>query len=103
MPRQYVKKMCKYNETDIEKAPNMVENGTICGMSEHFLREILKTREKGESLVPCSGRKPAMSTALENKLGNCIEVCCNVGFSPTKEEIKEPVNNYLVQNNMQTW
>ena len=40
--------MCKYNETDIEKAPNMVENCTICGMSEHFLREILKTREKGE-------------------------------------------------------
>ena len=105
MPRQYVKKMRKYNDADIERALDMIDNGTsirkagtMCGMSEHLLREKLKKREKGESLAPCSGRKPAMSAELESNLAKCIEVLCNVGFSPTREEIKELVQNYLVQN-----
>ena len=79
MPRQYVKKMRKYNDADIERALDMIDNGTsirkagkMCGMSEHLLREKLKKREKGESLAPCSGRKPAMSAELESNLAKCM-------------------------------
>ena len=44
MPRQYVKKMRKYNEAYIEKALSMA--GRICGMSEHLLTKKLKKEKK---------------------------------------------------------
>ena len=107
MPCNYVKKLRKYNQSDIEQALKEIGNGTSIrkaartyGMSEHLLREKLKKLEKGESLDPHCGRKQALPAELETKIANCIEVLCNLGFSPTKEEIKQYVQDYLLNNNI---
>ena len=69
-------------------------------MSDHMLRDKLKKLEKGESLASLSGRKPAIPAETELKLSQCIAVLCNLGFSPTREEILNLVRDYLNANNI---
>ena len=42
-----------------------------------------------------SGRLTALSTEEEKQLALCIETICRVGFSPTKEWIKDIVQEYV--------
>ena len=107
MPRNYAKKLRRYNENDVKKALASIRGGSSIlkasrtyGMSDHMLRDKLKKLEKGESLASLSGRKPAIPAETELKLSQCIAVLCNLGFSPTREEILNLVRDYLNANNI---
>ena len=101
MPRKCTAKPRKYNQNDIEKALDLIANGTsiraaarIYGMSDHLLREKLKKLDQGNSLIPNSGRKPALSKELEENIALCIGTLCKIGFSPTRNELIHLVSDY---------
>lgn len=94
---------------DIEKALHSVsfEDSTIkgaarrFGMSEGTLRNRIRFKKLGKEMVG-SGRKPALSEKEERDLAECIRALCEAGFSPSPDEIKNLVRDYVQANSLKT-
>ena len=56
------------------------------GVGESTIRFRLQKRKKGETLGK-SGRKCVFDQKIESDLARCIAVVCNLGFSPSINEI----------------
>ena len=57
------------------------------GISESTLRFRLKKISEGKELGGQGGRPRVLSDKEEEELAKCIGVLCNVGFSPSYDEI----------------
>ena len=64
------------------------------GMSEAMIRYKIKKRLSGETEDRQLGRPTTLSKE-EMQLALCIRAMCNVGFRPTKEQIKDIVKEYV--------
>ena len=103
----YVKKKRNWKEDDMEKAIRSVKLGSSIrkaardyGMSEAVIRQRMNLQKKGLPLR-VQGRTTVLSSDTENSLAKCISTLCRVGFSPTSEEIKDLVADYVRENKIQ--
>ena len=69
-------------------------------MSEGTLRYRMNM-EKGKRFVG-SGRSTTLSLDAEEKLAKCIGTICNLGFSPSREKIKDLVQAYVHNHELKT-
>ena len=65
------------------------------GMSEAMIRYKTKKSLSGETEDKQPGRPTTLSKEEETQLALCIRTMCRVGFSPTKEQIKDIVKEYV--------
>ena len=98
----------KWDEKDIEKAFLEVDAGNSMrktaekyGMSEGTLRCRLKMKKEGQSLIG-SRRSTILSQAAEEQLAKSIGTICSLGFSPTREQIKDLVQEYVRNHELRT-
>ena len=71
------------------------------GMSEGLLRRLIKMKDNSEVLIG-SGRPTALTKEAEQELSKCIDLVCKTGFSPTRAEIKNLVQNYVQNHKIKT-
>ena len=95
-------------EDDLEMALAEVASGKSnvhaankYGMSEGILRHRMKLKLAGKSLVG-SGRRPTLEQREEMQLASCIGSMCRLGFSPTRGQIKDLVQNYVCIHELKT-
>ena len=98
----------KWDKKDIEKDFLEVDAGNTMrktaekyGMSEGALRCRLKMKKEGKSLIG-SGRSTVLSPAAEEQLAKSIGTICSLGFSPTREQIKDLVQEYVCNHELRT-
>ena len=98
----------KWNEEDVKEALKEIKSGKLIrptaanyGMSEGMLRNRIKMEEKGKALVG-SGRRPSLSVEEEKQLASCIGVLCNLGFSPSRAQMKDLVCDYTKIHQLKT-
>ena len=63
-------------------------------MSATGLRKRRDMRRQGNQLVG-SGRKPTFDIEQETELAKCISTLCQLGFSPTRAQIKDFVQEFV--------
>ena len=66
-------------------------------MTESTLRNSIKLIQEGTEMVG-SGRRNVLNEQEETQLVRCINVLCNAGFSPSTNEIKDLVRDYVHTN-----
>lgn len=105
MPPKNIIVKKKWVEADIFKD---IDNGCSIrtaaknnGMSEGILRLRIKMKEEGKELVG-SGRQQALSKEMEKELAECLAAMNRTGFSPTKDDIKDLVKEFVEINNIKT-
>ena len=99
----------KSNKEDIIKqALHTIRDGsTIKGTARRFnipestLRHRMKMLANGKELVG-SGRKTALTPDMERDLAHCIQTLCNAGFSPSADEVKNLVQDFVIANKLKT-
>ena len=105
MPRKQSKIVSgkKWSEEDVEKSFVEVEAGNSIrktaakyGMSEGILRYHLEMKKEGKSLTG-SGKTTAIGQDTEQQLAICIGTMCNLGFSPTRAQIKRSCSRVCSQ------
>ena len=69
------------------------------GMAESTLRNRIKLIQEGTEMVG-SGRRNVLNEQEETQLARCINVLCNAGFSPSTNEIKDLVRDYVCANSI---
>ena len=69
------------------------------GMAESTLRNRIKLIQEGTEMVG-SGRRNVLNEQEETQLARCINVLCNAGFSPSTNEIKDLVRDYVRANSI---
>ena len=101
------KKKIRWNKESIQQALSEIRNGSKIraaakkyGMDEGTLRYRLKLERNGKSMVG-SGRRPTLNEFEEKELAKCIHVLCNLGFSPSTNEIKDLVRDYVVKTGVE--
>ena len=70
-------------------------NARKYGMSEAMIHYKKKKSLSGETEDKQPGRPTTLSKQEETQLALCIRTMCHVGFSPTKEQIKDIVKEYV--------
>jgi len=69
------------------------------GMSDGTLRYRLSLEKEGKEFVG-SGRRPALTPEQETELAYVISVLSRIGFSPSRNEIKELVKEFVISQNL---
>ena len=100
-------KKSSWDRDDIECALREIEttNASVLsvakkyGMAEGTLRYRLTLKKKGKEFVG-SGRHPILTLEEERELAGIISTMSNVGFAPTKDEIRLLVHEYVRLNNL---
>ena len=64
------------------------------GIEESTIRFRLRKRKAGEALKK-AGRKSVLDIGIGSKLAEYIDVICNLGFSPTIDEILSLVGEFV--------
>ena len=108
MVKPKTKSTKKWGNDDIEKAMHEIRQGGTSvtsvakkyGMAEGTLRYRINLNKKGKEFVG-SGRKPVFLAEEEKDLANVITALANLGFSPSEEEIKSLVKEYVTERNLQ--
>ena len=97
-----------WTETDMEMALDEVRRGETIkgtarkyGMSEGLIRHRIKRGISSEE-VKAPGRPTILSPEEEKRLTECIATMCTLGFSPTKDQIKDLVKEYVEGHNIKT-
>lgn len=92
----------------ITQALHTIRDGsTIKGTARQFkipestLRHRMKMLQNGKELVG-SGRKTALTADMERDLAHCIQTLFNAGFSPSADEVKNLVKDFVVSNKLKT-
>ena len=67
------------------------------GMTESTLRNSIKLIQEGTEMVG-SGRRNVLNEQEKMQLARCINELCNAGFSPSTNEIKDLVRDYVHTN-----
>ena len=65
-----------------------------CGMSGSGLRKRRDMLKEGKLLMG-SGRRPCLDKTHEQELARCIGTICQLGFSPTRAQIKDIVQEFV--------
>ena len=68
-------------------------------MAESTLRNRIKLIQEGTEMVG-SGRLNVLNEQKETQLARCTNVLCNYGFSPSTNEIKDLVRDYVCTNSI---
>ena len=99
-------KQITWNEVDMNNALLAVTSGNSIrstaakyGMSEGDLRYRMKLNEAGRE-VSTAGRHPTLDADAESQLAKCIGSLCRLGFSPTCDQIKDMVKDYVIEHNI---
>ena len=106
MPRKHEKRLKTWTESDLARAIAETKQGKSVnsvaikyGMDEGTLRYCIKKENNGE-LITISGRKPVMGADTEQTLAKCIGTLCEIGFSPSVQELLQTVGDYIKANNI---
>ena len=91
-----------WTQEDLQKAIAEVRHGKTIkgsarkyGMSEAMIHYKMKKSLSGKMEDKQPGRPTTLSKEEETQLALCIRTTCRVGFSPTKEQIKDIVKEYI--------
>ena len=109
MPKVLKKKLRKvWGPLEMEKALGEVRSGKSIrgtaakyGMAESYIRHRLKQLISGDP-VNAPGRPTSLKKNEEEQLARCIGTLCKLGFSPTREHIKNLVKEYVEIHELQT-
>lgn len=108
MPRTYVKRKRKWDESDMEQAIDFVKGGHSVNAASHRfaiseggLRYRLQKLKAGEDLRT-QGRKSAFTDEEEQRMASTIRTMCRLGFSLTSNELMSIVSDFVRKNNIQT-
>ena len=98
----------KWNEEDAEKSLVEIAAGSSIrktaakyGMSEGILRHRLKRISQGGNLKAV-GRPITIDKDAEQMLAKCIGTMCSLGFSPTRAQIMDLVQDYVRNHDLKT-
>ena len=95
-----------WTQTDFQLAISAIDSGTSIrkaarqyGMTDGILRYKLKQRSEG-SVVNNTGRPTILSKTEEALLAEVVRTLCRIGFSPTRENMKDLVKEYVNEHNI---
>ena len=90
-----------WTEVEIQQALNDNEAGKSirsvskkCGMSASGLSKRLLMRKQQKELVG-SGRRPTLTEDEEKALAKCVGTMCQLGFNPTRNQIRDMVQEFV--------
>ena len=105
--RTKVAKKC-WDEDDMKSALSEITGGSSIramaakyGMSEGNIRHRRNILAAGKSLS-VAGRPSVLNAEQEKQLAECIGSMCRMGFSPSREQIKELVQEYVRIHGLKT-
>lgn len=109
MPRKYMKKPKGWTESDMENAlKEAIDGKGSCrglgfkyGIPESTLRGRRKLAERSGGFQG-SGRKPALNRQSEKQLAMCLRALFKLGVAPSRNQIKDMVQDYVRANNLST-
>ena len=97
-----------WSEEDNKNALSDVSTGSSVrsaakryGMSEGIIRHRIIMEKEGRNLIG-RGKTTTLDKETEASLARCIGTMCRLGFSPTREQIKELVYEYVSQNKIKS-
>lgn len=71
------------------------------GVNEATIRLRIRNKKDDKQFVG-SGRKPTLNQQTEAELAEVIRVLCSLGFSPTRDQVKDLVKEYVEEKKMKT-
>ena len=109
MPKKYERKYKQtWTKDQMSQAITEIESGGSIRVAKKFsinestIRSRLERKKiSGVSFIGF-GRPTVFSKKIENQLATCIKKMCSVGFSPTTNEVKKLVQEYVKDNNIST-
>ena len=110
MPKKYERKYKQtWTEDQISQAITEIKSGgSIRGVAKKFSinESTIRSRSERKQISGISfigSRRPTVfSKEIENQLATCIKKMCSVGFSPTINEVKKLVQEYVKDHNIST-
>ena len=101
-------KKMSWTEEDMKNALISVAMGNFVrstakqyGMLEGIVRHRILMEQDGRSLVG-RRKKITLDKAAKTRLAECIAIMCKLGFSPTREQMKYLVCDYVRSNHIKT-
>ena len=99
----------KWLEADLKKALEDVKSNILSirtaaktyGMTEGTIRLRLKKEKDGKDYIG-SGRRPTLDQRTETELARVVRVMCDLGFSPTRGQVKDLVAEYVKEWKLKT-
>ena len=96
-----------WSKSDLESALSEITAGNSIrqtakkyGMTDGILRYKLKQRSSG-IIANSAGRPTTLDSDEEKRLAEVIGTLCKLGFSPTRQHIKDLVKDYVESHNLE--
>nr|WP_253308816.1 hypothetical protein [Rickettsia endosymbiont of Ceutorhynchus assimilis] len=105
MPRKYIPKPKKYTKEDLDKAAKLVrtEGFSVRAAADAFHIDKSKlSRYMNKKNSTKQGRKTSLSLEVEQDLASKLITMAQWGFALTKQEVKNAVQTYVQENNLNT-
>ena len=86
---------------EIRQGKSIRSSAKKYGIAESALQNRMALLREGKEMMG-SGRRTVLTQEQESSLSKCIDTLCNSGFSPSADEIKNLVRDYVRSNHIKT-